>query len=84
MRNFITDYLRWLGVNVINFDIRDKSIKPSIIIDDFDPLYTVTNINTYITDPIQKAQCYRINLVFDSYFNMPLLPLRAYKYFNDY
>ena len=76
----MNEYLRWLGIVTTKFDVRDKTLKPTILFDSFDPLDSEI-VDSVFTDPIQKAQCFKLTLVFDSYFNMQLLPLQAYKYF---
>jgi hypothetical protein len=81
LRKFVEEYLGWLGIPSFPFDARDKTLRTTVIYDHFDPI-DKESLESIISDPIQRAVVYRLNLVFDSYFNMPFLPLLAYKYFD--
>lgn len=51
-----------------------------MIIDQYD-LVEDSTIRNVLCDNARKAACYKIDLVFDSYFNMPIRSQLEYNYF---
>lgn len=51
-----------------------------VIIDHYD-LVEDANIRVVLNDNAKRSACYKIDLLFDSYFNMPIRPQQEYNYF---
>lgn len=78
----MSSYLKWLDISSQAIGIKnDKSIKSIIIYDQYDPIDSGT-LQDVFKEPSHKKRCLKLDIVFHSYFNMPFLEAKAYKYFD--
>lgn len=76
--------MQWLGFQCLSFELyKSTGLNSTLIVDCYDSK-VISEMKEIQKDNAQKDQCYTIDLIFDSYFNMPIRSPSAYNYFKQF
>jgi len=80
LKEWAHSYLKFLGIGSSLAEPTPLSGFLSLIVDHYD-LTEDASLHSLLADNAKRAACFRIDLLFDSYFNMPIRPQQDYNYF---